>query len=253
MSKDKMNSDEEYQYPQDEYVTDSEETINVEENDEEEISNPKPESPIKQFLVKNKRLVIGCSAGILLLLAFQIMNHGKKQKVTKPTKVATTEEEVVKLQPSKPVVDYKPVQQNGQLAQSLQSIQNSGVSNNQEIQRLKLELRTLQGQLDEANRTNQQLRDAMGLLLQEVKKINTRLDQKNSEKPAPQAGRAQVTYSIHALVNGRAWIISSDGLSRSVTVGDTIQGYGTVSEIDPNRGIVITSSGKVIRYGTNDY
>lgn len=253
MSKDKMNPDDEYQYPQDEYVTDSKETVNVEEIDEEEISNPKPESPVKQFLVKNKRLVIGASAGILLLLTFQIMNHGKNRKVTKPTKVAATQEEVVKPQASQPVVEYKPVQQDRQLAQSLQSIQSSGATNNEEIQRLKGELRILQGQLDESNRTNQQLRDAMGLLLQEVKKINIRLNQKNSEKSAPQASRPQVTYSIHALINGRAWIVSSDGLSRSVTVGDTIQGYGTVSEIDPNRGIVITSSGKVIGYGTNDY
>lgn len=61
-----------------------------------------------------------------------------------------------------------------------------------------------------------------------------------------------VSYTLKAIVPGRAWIRSSNGRTFTVKVGDPISGYGIVNAIDSSQGIVGTSSGKLIQYGPND-
>lgn len=251
MSNEKMHRDEEYQYPQDEYVVDSEEQA-VEGDDEQEVSEQKPNSPIKEFLIKNKRKVAVASVGVLLLIIFQVMTHSRNQKVLKP---APVKPEVSKKVVTKPQVtsNYEaPAQPDARLIRSLQTIQSSGASNAEEIRELKRELQVLQNQLSDANRTNQQLKQAMVLLLQEVKQVN------NSLKEAPKVVDAtpeqpKAHYTATAMINGRAWILNAKGVSISVTIGDTIPGFGEVTDIDAARGVVFTSSGKTIGYGENDY
>jgi intracellular multiplication protein IcmG len=61
-------------------------------------------------------------------------------------------------------------------------------------------------------------------------------------------------YTTRALIDGRAWLVSSDGTTLSVSVGDTLEGgYGKVVAILPIQGIVTTSSGKNISLGQNDH
>lgn len=59
--------------------------------------------------------------------------------------------------------------------------------------------------------------------------------------------------SVKAIVPGRAWIGSSLGFNRTVTVGDHLPGYGKVHKIDAANGRVVTSSGTVIVYGPGDF
>jgi intracellular multiplication protein IcmG len=60
------------------------------------------------------------------------------------------------------------------------------------------------------------------------------------------------SYSIQALIPGRAWLISSSGSSMTVREGSIIPGYGAVKLIDVERGRVLTSSGRVIKFGQVD-
>lgn len=56
-------------------------------------------------------------------------------------------------------------------------------------------------------------------------------------------------YHVEAVVPGRAWLRDHSGTTITVSKGDQIRGYGYVTNIDPENGVVVTSSGIVIRYG----
>jgi intracellular multiplication protein IcmG len=57
-------------------------------------------------------------------------------------------------------------------------------------------------------------------------------------------------YRLQAAIPGRAWLMRSDGANVTVSLGDKIPGYGTIVGIDPNEGVVQTSSGANIKYRT---
>lgn len=56
------------------------------------------------------------------------------------------------------------------------------------------------------------------------------------------------SYQLQAALPGRAWLIRSDGSTTTVSLGDKIPGYGTVILIDPDAGMIQTSSGAIIKY-----
>jgi intracellular multiplication protein IcmG len=56
------------------------------------------------------------------------------------------------------------------------------------------------------------------------------------------------SYQLQAMLPGRAWLIRSDGSTTTVSLGDKIPGYGTVILINPDAGMVQTSSGAIIKY-----
>jgi|GEM_PF-5039727 len=59
--------------------------------------------------------------------------------------------------------------------------------------------------------------------------------------------------SIHAIIPGRAWLNSQDGQMMSVGLGSYVPDYGVVRLIEPNRGWIQFSSGKVIYLNTKEY
>lgn len=61
-----------------------------------------------------------------------------------------------------------------------------------------------------------------------------------------------LVYHVKALIPGRAWLESNRGTTTSVKVGDTLKNYGQITSINPNTGMVDTSSGRVIKYGRYD-
>jgi len=63
---------------------------------------------------------------------------------------------------------------------------------------------------------------------------------------------SKVSYYIKAMIQGRAWLMTSEGSSTTVAVGDNLPGYGNISIIDVDNGQVVTSSGTVIKYKSDD-
>jgi intracellular multiplication protein IcmG len=56
------------------------------------------------------------------------------------------------------------------------------------------------------------------------------------------------TYYIQAIIPGRAWLISSNGSTLTVTVGTRVPGYGVVEKIHALQGVVEVSSNRVLRF-----
>lgn len=63
--------------------------------------------------------------------------------------------------------------------------------------------------------------------------------------------RASKKYYVEAVIPGRAWLRGIDGSAITVSVGDTISGYGRINSIDSYSGVVVTSLGGSLKYGTS--
>ena len=105
--------------------------------------------------------------------------------------------------------------------------------------------------------TNQSIRE----LTQQMKQLSVQMNKLEKEQAALAKPKEEsavpsakpVTYHIKAVESGRAWILGSNGVSKSVIVGDTINiRYGTVLGIDADQGLVYTSSKMTISFGAND-
>jgi hypothetical protein len=62
------------------------------------------------------------------------------------------------------------------------------------------------------------------------------------------------TYSVQAIIPGRAWLKSDDGETITVAEGDTLKNYGRIMKIDPYDGIVqIDTGGRImsLSYGVS--
>ena len=59
-------------------------------------------------------------------------------------------------------------------------------------------------------------------------------------------------YRIRAVISGRAWLMDRNGNNITVKVGDKVPTYGRITEIKPIEGLVVTSSGRVISFGSEE-
>jgi intracellular multiplication protein IcmG len=74
-----------------------------------------------------------------------------------------------------------------------------------------------------------------------------------SRTPARRVTAApRAVYAIQAVIPGRAWLMSDQGSSLTVSRGSSVPGYGTVRVINAKVGRVFTSSGRVIRFSQAD-
>jgi len=90
--------------------------------------------------------------------------------------------------------------------------------------------------------------DALQKLVQQQQAVKQAQEQKKqTAKAAPKP-----VFFVRAMIPGRAWLITQDGSTITVSVGDTIPGYGVVDTIDANQGTVTMSSGAIIGYSPND-
>jgi intracellular multiplication protein IcmG len=63
---------------------------------------------------------------------------------------------------------------------------------------------------------------------------------------------AAANYYVKAMIQGRAWLITPEGATLTVSEGDNLPGYGVINSIDPVNSEVKTSSGAVIRHSSGD-
>ncbi|OGO92809.1 MAG: hypothetical protein A3F10_04745 [Coxiella sp. RIFCSPHIGHO2_12_FULL_42_15] len=230
----------EYQYPGEEYVVEP----SAQPTEEEAPVKKSPEQPAwKKFVSNNRRKLLVVLVIMIVLVVFQIMKHKENNKV-----IMQAPEQPA---PTQTLPTQQPSQDQALLQQSLASIQQNGDANAQEISLLKSQVDDMRAQMQQANETNDQLKQAMVLLLQELRNVNENIKVNVSQKSGPP--QPVLVYSVRAIVDGRAWILGSNGLAISVTVGDPIPGYGNVTGIYPGRGLITTNTGKDIRLGQNDF
>lgn len=139
----------------------------------------------------------------------------------------------------------KAVEQNAQATQNLQ----------QEIAALSNAISDIQNNISTLNQTLDGLKKSAAEKNTVVaEKIHKKIVKKRPAVVKPGKLRAVVTtnYYARAMIQGRAWLVTPEGATFTVSLGDELPGYGKIMAIDPENGAIMTSAGRVITYHPSD-
>lgn len=243
--------DEEYQFPQDGYSDD----LHAES---EAVLADVAEKPVLADLIEqpavsgmgavwanHKRTITIVGAVVVVAIVFSIMRATHKPAEVAPAAPAPTPVPTVVQQP---VVDP-------QLVGQLTNLKQDTMNNSSAVRELQGQVQQLTNALNQARVQQQQANQNVLVLAGQVQqligqvKVLAQPKPVKIEKAVPKAAPVPViTYQLRAVVPGRAWIVASDGQSQSVAVGDHVEQYGAVQSIDADAGVVITTSGKTIKF-----
>ncbi len=237
---DKKNTspDDEYQFPKEEYT--SQETSH-EENASSLADPPLQKNKWLKYIyhfpqLKNKRVGMVVLIVIVLIILFHFINSAKKTAAP-----SESSPQQVTAQP-----------QNTNLTNSINALQEHGSRTESEIGDLKAQLSDVQTNLSQVQATNQQLQTSVETLTTQMEDLSVVLNKLLAKKrPGPKV--KPLVFHLRAVVPDRAWVTSNQGKTVSVTVGDRLKQYGVVRSIDAERGMITTSSGRDIKYGSNDH
>ena len=245
--------DEEYQFPQDEYVDDmhAEPSAAPEEAQEEQPLMAEASDAVRGGLSNiwssHKRIIIIVGVLVAVSLTFTVMRslHKSAELSAAPAQTAPAAAAPAAVQT---VVDPQVIDQ-------LTSLKQDAVTNSSVIRQLQGQVQDFNNSLNQTRASQQQLNQSLMILVGQVQQLTTEVKVLAQPKPvkvavaAPKAKPAPViTFQIRAVVPGRAWIVGSDGQSQSVAVGDHVPQYGSVQSIDADAGVVLTTSGKTIKF-----
>ena len=262
--------EEEYRYPEEEYVQSKSEPLQYEEpesstgGDAQHAGGGSGGGVMDRvgLLFKN-RIVVAIFIVIVLFILFRIfMSHHSTTK--KPTVAGTKPVPTVAQQPSSNQNQLttqlaqqaaSQSQTSSQIETTVHSLDNKVSSNASSINQIQSQLSSLQNSIDSIANNRSNVNEAISQLALEVKKMSAGINKRKAvaQKAAPAVPMAPpVTYYLRAVVPGRAWIYGTNKRSASITVGDRVKQYGRVLAINAQEGMVVTSSGKMIEFSSSD-
>ncbi len=247
MSDDNKQSGQEYQYPEGEYIVDG--SVDRSQPQNQGLPPKMGMGLLVDIWNNNKRVMIITLLASLIAMIFKFVSAHKS--APSPTdKVPSSPAIVQPAVETQPSVSPAPED----LREDLINLNDRTAAQDKEmIGQLRSEVDQLKSSIDNLNNGQAELGNTLA-------SIGTNLsDLQESLKPKKPAMAKKLTkapikvhYNLRAVIPGRAWILGSDGSSVSVAVGSKINQYGTVQRIDPDNGLVVTSSGKVIGFNAND-
>ncbi len=173
-----------------------------------------------------------------------------------PVAQPVVQQQVIPAAPFQPGLEQATMSQSEAIGQTAKSQQDS-----QRIAELETQNGALQGKLQDMSLRLASMEATLthlGKIMQDVKTGNhiappPGVMTSSSPPPRPIAA-PKVTYSVQAIIPGRAWLKSESGDTVTVAEGDVIRDFGRVVRIDPYDGVVeIDSAGRTITlsYGIN--
>lgn len=126
------------------------------------------------------------------------------------------------------------------LEEKINSMERHIQMNNKNMIEIQHDFNTLNAGLNAFNEQLQSLRETQRKKQKAIQKSSTPHTAVMPKPTNPQ-------YTVYAIIPGRAWLRSHDGKTITVSEGDTIKEYGKVLKIDAGEGIVVTSSGIMLR------
>ncbi len=245
--------DEEYQFPNDEYVDDLQlEMPAIEEEEtpiaaEELVEQPQAASGLRAIWDNHKRIIIITGAVAAIALVFGVMRMMHKPEAPAASAPSVVQAVTQPVTAAQPVIDP-------QMADQLTGLKQDSINNTVMVRQLQRQVQQLDSSLSQSRLSQQQLNQSLMVLVSQMQKLTDEVKTLSQPKvkvhaaPAVKPAEPVITFQLRAVVPGRAWIVASDGQSQSVAVGDHVPQYGTVQSINADEGIVITTSGKNIRF-----
>jgi intracellular multiplication protein IcmG len=241
--------DDEYQFPIDGYEESLETPAEPEfaENHAEPLTAAEDSAPgrLAEIWEKHKRTIIIVGVVVVVAVTFATMRalHSPADTIAPPALAPVTAPAAPMMQP---VIDP-------QVTDQLNGLRQESINNNVAVRQLQGQVVQLTNSLSQSRAAQQQLNQSLMVLVGQVQQLTAEVKTLAHPKPAaapaaPKKLEPVITYQLRAVVPGRAWIVDSDGESHSVAVGDTVRQYGNVQSIDADTGVVITTSGKTIKF-----
>jgi len=234
---DKKHPDEEYQYPSEEVNPEvsSQQTEHIEEPQQTVSSRQKVEILLDKLkalpFLRNKRVVIVIIAVVVFFLLIKLF--GGHSETIQPVSQKTTQASAQTLQQE---------HMNGQV----RNLASQVLKNRKTLSQMQNNMKQLQSSIQDTNNVIAQLSNSITSLEHKVTTLQA--------TPKAKTGATKLqTYYIKAVVPGRAWLTNPDNDQVvSVHVGDKLATYGVIRDIDSNSGLIMTSSGRPIRFGRDD-
>jgi intracellular multiplication protein IcmG len=246
--------------------------LETEPQEGEEPSAQKPSSSGNINIRRNAIIVV--VVVVIGMLTYKIFGHKiyKKTGDTLP-KVAQPVAQIQK-PPVNSIVTQTPVQQpmpvvepvqpvvlenNPELTRKVSAIELSQASVRTEVGAVSQQVNAVSNNINSLNNQianlNQVITNLSGQLSKQTEEITLlmqRTQPKRVVKPVIKSIVQRITYTIQAVIPGRAWLIGSNGSTLTVREGSKVEGYGVVKLIDSIDGRVLTSSGQVIKFSQED-
>lgn len=209
------------------------------------------EPPSQQKKAVQRRVLIGIGVIVVVLLVYKLLGVFFGPKTVKKKTVQPVV--VTSIKPVRVAVTATQLQV---LQQKLQQLEQQTVAHT-------ANMRTIQADLTGIRNTLMTVNSQLTTLASGLDTVNKRLERKKPPvkpvkvrkrrvKPARKRAIRREVYFIQAVIPGRAWLKSEKRSTITVSIGTRLPGYGVITRIDPQRGRVMTSSGRIIRYGPGD-
>jgi uncharacterized protein with von Willebrand factor type A (vWA) domain len=254
--KDQISHEDEYQFPEDEFIqgeSTGRSSIEPDEDIEVQAMDARREKIMKVFNrireILSNRIVAAVFAVIILLFFFHFFFQGSSKKNQPVVQQAAVQQTV-----------QQPIQQpSAQMLDQLSGIKQSESTTHETVQQLQSQVSSLQATVSQMSSAHQ---DYQGALIDLSKKINamqaneqkllTALEHKSTKVKKPVTVVPPVYFYTRAVIHNRAWVIGSNGENASMAVGDHLQDYGKIISINAKTGVIKTSSGRMITYAPGD-
>lgn len=258
-NKDNMNHDDEYHFPSEEFITDDESVSadqgqhsDADDQGDEQVQTDAIESVAdtsimsrlkditeKFPILKNKRIIGVVIIALIVLISFHFMSSGHKLKVVKKPVAKPV---VVQSQPSLTTMNQ------------MNTLKQGEAQNQASAAQLQANVQSLQASLNTARSQRIQMAKMLSNMSKQMMQLNMTV-KRLAAKPKKHSGIVPppLTFTVKAIIPGRVWLLGSNGLTETVTLGAKVPQYGTVTSINAKTGVVMTSSGKSIHYGGNDF
>ena len=239
----KIIIDDEYQFPEEEYLSPEAESSAK----ESAAGAASAAHPAKLGLhdrwiqlvkmipaLRNKRVWIAIIIIFLIIALLPLFKPSPKSVMPTPAAVVTT-----------PAVEAPaPIDINNTLPSTSSRMESK-------VRDLQAQVTDLQSSVEQLKVNNQQLAQTVTDLAGQLRDLTNQLGEALATGVGAHGPR--IVYHLRAVLPDRAWITTNTGETLTVTIGDEIKHYGVVRAIDPNNGVIETSSGRKITYGPNDF
>lgn len=241
--------------------------MSIQQQDEDVVGSERPPETKKrlEFLknIDKRKIILPLGILFVILIAYKAFEfYGlKKAKMVRQQKAQMQNIAVAPVMtiPQKVVYPVEPSirevggdnQNYDTLKQKTANIEANTYQNNVKLNSLDNTVNVVQDNIAIIDKNVRQISDVLQQELIQIEQLK-----KSPNKPTKHRKIKKpnvIKYHIRALVPGRAWIESENGrYSKTIKVGDELNGYGTVDYILFKEGMVLMSNGSYIQYGEND-
>lgn len=216
-----------------------------------------------------RTIMLGIGAVIVLIILVKIVgtfggNKAKTQTVAKapaitepaPTPASTPKVTEVSNKDFDTPAPIQSVKSDPDVNRKLSMLQRGNDTTTRKITSINNNVEGLQTGINSLGTKITMLNQSIAMLSEQVR-IQQMQIAKLKEKPKPKKiavkdKMPKTTYTIQAVIPGRAWLMSSGNKTITVRVGSRIPGYGRVKHIDAHQGVVYLDGDKTIIFSASD-